>query len=1518
MRPQTNLKSNPEFAVKKAELRHGFLGFYNGRLGANQYEILYRIVAAALFPFANKAGSPDIKELKKLAEKNLRDKDRKYTIHSTLRYDSASKSFEFRTPFYRQFFGGERVEPPTEMIYAAYSYLKRADNPYTDIPLSQLPVAIGTRMTGAQLAAAMQASQMVKDATSSSIKFIEAETAAGHLTLWATFRISQKEAEYLNNTAADQIKLGNFYPALLEWASSTWGEDGNVPSTITPIAYISKEVKAVISRTPVKPRVGVDGMVMDINNNILFIPEVDNSALYEQRMMDFGLREGGVYTWGRAGDTGNVDADALTMKIGVSPSGGAMASLPINMPIFTDWLNDKFAYSNTAGNLAVYDLSNTVPASNYHLLKVLHNPVTPEPADYMSVVKMAVQDAASYDNTVWAERPTAAELAEIRKIMPANREFPDDEFNRMFGRNATSFGDVVTKALMFHNRVIGHTADFFVDGGRTAPRAHQLHFQTGLITMRWVGRIIKKAMEMIEGNLDAMYRRHSVLNVLQQVAVLRVLVNHSPRSKDIEAADAAERDPYTTQGVDPEYQVGPISLVKKDLKFMPHQAKVDNLMRKHPKSAVYAVAAGGGKTILILTNILREIKAGICKKPLVMCPTHLVAQYVEEVVYVTEGRLNIIPVTNVTLKSHGYDGLQKMIENAPPNTIVVTDYDYITRKSEDVAYGNKTVTVYRNAEFLRQFEFDLVALDESHYLKNLSSGRRDAAARLIQDIPYKRLASGTFVADTIKDIVSQIALIDPTIFGSEEQFKREFAAETRGNKVLAWKEGAEREVRARIAEHVVYAEAKRKEWAVLLPKMNEEFFAVELTENQRLLYESILAETLDMIKEALSKRQDLADAEEQKDETKAEELERLLRPYMARLERFLAAPELDPAGQIFLKSEDDRQSPKLKMVYQRIQEHIDQKIPGKCLVFTQYLPSAEACYLNAPAGLRDSGIHYTADNKVQARSDFEQDASKLWMVGQSSSMDTGLNFQHVSRLIRLETVWTPGVLEQGNSRVNRPQLKKDEIRKEIWFDWILVNRTIDVTKISRLMAKVISKGKFDEHDNPRFQEIDNLPPTPITLESIAANNDFQNELVPYLLGFEKYQTALQLEYDEYREKHGDKLEPVPVPPGGMLEGSKLMARVPYIPGMNIYGTTQLGLLRYDQFVRQDIDTVDDADIEDDKDDEDDLAGDDGAPLDPKEAVRRAQKELRAKERVLAKFKPCHTEFGDGEITAIGNKFVRVRLANGGRARLEKLKVFIVTRTQTSNKDMRNELLKMVGDLPIDHPIEVPADAPTSGKKVKKGDVPIPPKAEQSITLSFSVINDMLAVVFNPPSAQDPALSVLQNLGFQMAPEYAFSRMQNHRVLLRLFRAWADAGFKITPQISAVFKDVYNTYKLKGKSGIGKFGFATQQEFRNFYREEIKPSANPTELKVYPQIQDGELFVIMPVRGQTGNLKAMRVPVQSVRWKLGGGDTEYVKFVQTKEQAKNLVKDIINRGVKVANLEELGEQFKSIKMGKKAD
>jgi hypothetical protein len=1569
MRPLTNLRQQVQFKLDKKEMRSGFVGIFDPKLGSRNVlnQVYYCLVADAICPTVRNI-APDADLVKKIMSPSegvpspLRDKDRKRVVHSVLKKNNAAKRLEFRTTL--GIVSDKYMTSSLDMAGVFQGPLNIQDHDYqlSGDYATNPSIGGGKIITGKEVASWKNIHPKARAMFETCLEKIEATQSNGQVWIWATWIISQKEAEYLCNCKWMELRMSDIYPTLIDWVASIFGRYTRLPKTISKVSMIAHEVKETLAaaKGTVKPRVGVDGIVADINGGFYVIPEVDQSAQYEQMLMDFGLKPDGTYSWAQikslgglgAGDAspvggedddegngeGNDDlqednGDEETLQIDLNEtkqSGGK--KLPANMPIFSDWLNDKFVYSNTAGNLAVYDLSDTMPAKEFHFSEWLSTTITGNEqrgSGSAAIMAQMVNVAGQLDGTVWdapkADDFAGSEMAMSILSLPKNQEQP------------RSFAGAMDMAFRLQTQVYEGDEDKMPYAERGTKfyyvKIEDLQPESQFDGFKFVGRILLKAAKAIEENMEVLYNRMSVMSALQLLAYSR-MIKHAPHAHVIREQDMAKRGKYINQAVDPNYKLKPIPNIHDKIVLRPHQYKVQNLMREHPENAAYPVDAGGGKTILILLNILEEMRDGKIKKPIIACPSTLVDQYVQEAVDQTHGRVNIIPVTNQTARMHGLERLQKMIETAPPNTIVVTDFDFVKGKNKNVAYGNKSVVVWNNAEWLRQFEFDLIAIDEVHKLKNLASARRQAVARLMQDIPYKRIASGTLVDDTLVDLVSQVALFDPTIFGSQEKFKSTYAASERGGKVLAWRQGAQKEIQQRISEHCIWAQAKRKEWAALLPTPVEQFWAVNLTENQRLLYDSILKETTDLIEEAMAKNPELKEALESGDETLADDLESMLRPYLSRLERFLSAPEVDEAASIFLKSPEDLVSPKVRKVHEICREHIERKIPGKIVIFTNYTASAKAVYDHAPPDLKKLMIHYTAGRKMECRAQFAKDDRKLIMVGQSSSMDTGINFQVASRLIRMETIWTPGTLEQGNARINRPQLKSKEARTHVYFDWLAVNRSIDITKIARLTAKIISKAKFDNAKEGTYDKVADMKVIPMRISTIASKNDFATDLKDYLLAYQDMQRLRDKDYADYIRDNPDKIDPVAQPQGGMLKGSKLMSRVPYVPGMTIYGTEQLGLVRYDEFCNIDLDELELEDNEVDeggKDDEEKVAEDD-----PKKAEKLrhiAQLKLRwAAELELAMNMPCHTEFGDGVIYGARRK-VWVRLRTGEVLRVPKLQTFVITRTTTNAKDMRKELLKAVGDVPLTEPIEVPVEVGGETNKrrkkiedqeIKKGKrggkiIEEEPEVDEEeakpqASFQFTVINDMLAIMLDVENSSDGVAEAMQNYGFKISPEYWFCRLKGPKMMLKLFNTLAAKGFTIDKKTSDHLRSIWAYMEKHGRQMIGQVGFASTLDITHFHREVIKPSSDPKHLKIYPMVQDGVLYMVAPSKGQTGNNKAVHVQVPQIQWKRGGGADEFLRFCHNKNEAKDVLAKIKEDGFEILNSDELGKQWKALKIG----
>jgi hypothetical protein len=1043
------------------------------------------------------------------------------------------------------------------------------------------------------------------------------------------------------------------------------------------------------------------------------------------------------------------------------------------------------------------------------------------------------------------------------------------------------------------------------------------------------------------------------------------------------AMDQANRKAAIEQSVDPKWIPPSIPMISEGFGFLPHQKKVRNLMKDSPDFALFRVQAGGGKSPLIITDVLYEIKANRSQPYLILCPGHLVANYVEEIVYFTGGKLNVIPITNYVIRQNGFARLQAILQSAPRNSVVVADYDTLKYRQRKLCYGTTPIAVFPVIDFLRQFQFGYVALDESHKTKN-DTARTRAVMSLITDIKKKRLASGTMAHDSPSDLAIQIATLDPTLFGTREEFNVKYGAVIQGKgpsaRVTEWKPGAQRQIMDKIRSRIVDAPAMRKEWAALLPPKEEWIGGVNLTDAQQEVYDLILNEQMEKLialaKTSKSKKLKkfisglgdsvpTSDEEEDKiqseelesggeddepdegdtDESEGEDLAAMIQPYLSRLEQFLIAPGKDILGSKML-SGDDLLSPKTAAILGRIEAHIfggtvvnpkngqDMQygpFPGKVLVFTNQTESAEEIFERASPRLKACGLLYKAANKAEDGAKFAKSSKVKWMVGVEQSMNEGLNFQFASRLVRCEGVWNPGTLEQGNSRINRPELKSAETRDKIFYDWIVANMTIDITKMARLISKVIAIAKFENSDNAEFQGIQDVPVIKLSLNMLRKFNNWEYidddrpGLMTYNVAFKKYQRVRDADYEAYKEafiaEHGNvpTREPVEVAP--TPKDAKLMLRTPYTPGMSVYKAADMGLIRVDEYINKIDTSVDDDDegegVEEDEDD------------DQENPVAQKCRELKGK--------LVHTEYGDGYVFQCkpNAKHVVVDLLGGQRIHCRKSACFVITRALTNNKDIRNALLKNIGQIPLTTPIDVPATVmrePRKSMKLMKQQqeqerVNKQKKIEEetesalNVEIHLSITNGFLGLLYFVDENNQTASRAVQAAGFRPDPQFYYAKMFDSPHLRNQFKLWRDNDMELDPLAikTGVSGAIAELDRMLKSGAIKKvqdtITFATKNALANFYRMEHKPNNNKKQFKPYPLIEDATAYLALPIQGQSGTKEAMKFRRPRTKWMLSEPSLSYFG---TPQQLIAVMKRLADSGIQVSNIEDLRAEFVKLK------
>ncbi len=482
-----------------------------------------------------------------------------------------------------------------------------------------------------------------------------------------------------------------------------------------------------------------------------------------------------------------------------------------------------------------------------------------------------------------------------------------------------------------------------------------------LLALRAILKVPKKALFVIDTEFEGSRLPNYNSLVREVMPMATVFSKYVIDSEAIyEKADAIIESNKKDPSITPDEIRIPGTVVaqgdKNGFQMFPHQVEGNQYLRGPvpPKVAILDVAPGGGKTALLLSDIACLINDGHIRRPCVIAPNGLVRNWVDDMIKVTGGTWNMIPVITLTYNTWEDERLTKMIQTAPRNTIVVIGYTATKILPYNVVIGNHVEPVSVTLEFLKKFGFDYIAIDESHKLKRATTAIHKAVKQLcvMSSVKYIRLATGTLVSNKITDVVGQAALFNPQIFRTAAEFEAEHGTKVGNTTVPVFNEGVPQLARRQLNKFASVISFKRKEWAFMLPRPLEEFIPVRLEKAEeeggkahQAMYEAILKITLDEIKKDAKVKRILAgrgdddddeddddedegtksksvkDGEEEDlDEETVKELEKQLSPYLARLEQMLTDPLGDPFGKIYFSAVDQENfvSNKVLKIIERI------------------------------------------------------------------------------------------------------------------------------------------------------------------------------------------------------------------------------------------------------------------------------------------------------------------------------------------------------------------------------------------------------------------------------------------------------------------------------------------------------------------------------------------------------------------------------------------------------------------------
>lgn len=1357
---------------------------------------------------------------------------------------------------------------------------------------------------------------------------------ARQLLFFVEFFLPQEAAEYITQETGDRVRMS----ALAEYfANMQHNFYGGGRDYLQPHVVSMTRIADDNRNMGVKPLPRVDkyGIAVNQRGELYWVPDADDPSFAEESVEAGGIQPNGEWTM-----LDMIDPEQNEYMQGINAAGvTARMRKPKgrNLLMYTDWHNSKLAYTADDSRMRIEDISMFRPATAMQYARVLDQDLT-SGNELASDIIHSLTFAIRRGLALGVQLPVGPEYDDPY-IGPETNALMRREFNQGNLPLPTIVHALDTCRRLAENE----------NGEALSPEQYQA-LEQWLDKYRWpkldmispnslsgilraIHAFFVAVQEKLDQNPDLAFGEFSVMNTLSMVPFIRIVAQMGGKHEEVHLQDQEDRKLYLHPPLDaPDMiRVENIPWVSGSVELMPHQVKVWNYAQHFPRDLILDAAAGAGKTLMALLYIAYGIGQGKWKKPLILCPGDLVKNYLIDASWLFKGRVNIVVINGTTVNSPewGEEKLIQLIEHAPINTIFISDYDFVVPKGNSTrvvkyVYGNQETQVSLNLEMLKRATWDMMVLDEAHLLKNAGSARNKEVMRLISTVPYKVEMSGTLISDNLTDIVGEYALINPQAFGAKDQFMDEFYRD--GAPIP----GAQKLIRDRMAETSMFVRAARKEWAALLPARDDKFYPVTLTPAQQIVYHKIMQLAEEEFKKLLQENADLRAAlggggeDVDMDEV---DLDALMESgtmgfYMQRLEQFVTAPSSDPDYGHELHGRD-AVSPKLQKVVDICRHHISSGTYGKILVWTQYVESARSIYENLPDDLKAQAVHYTAGDADAAFAEFAQNPRKKIMIGCEKSMNTGHNLQHASRIIRLETVWNWGTLEQGESRINRPKrndprLHLDPVTGErqvdangrpipgIFYDWVFADKTIDVTKNSRMISKLISTVKFYEADNPAYMNLQEPHPIRLSRNNIFKVNSWQDEENGCKKYFDAYQAYQQLEEEDFRkfrEDPNNRIEPYTLEEGHIPAGSGLLMKVPYIPGMVLYGQEKLGLIPFIEYV----------------------------------SLHKSKKKIPMWEDPdwSPEGMKIHTEYGDCE--AVGyNKVkkgkpisMRVITPNGQRVSVPLAASWVITKDTTSGRDIRESLAKQAGaevTAPVTPVVEVPKEPlknPVDVGRGKVGKTPLPEVDPEGKLGGFELFVEgydnvvSLAVDGNNPNVAN-VVKELHGMGFKETPAFYYTVFKNASTagaqLTKWIAAVQAAGIKIHPAYLALLQqdaELLSTRKNLEKFLQGISGSAR----RNFFQASMKPLPKGTikpYLAVITDFSGPRVLLCLTQRANASTypkVRAIRVPgMTPFKGPLSG---QMQLFLRNKAEAQTAIKSMFSK-FNIENRREVLQDLNTVK------
>jgi len=342
----------------------------------------------------------------------------------------------------------------------------------------------------------------------------------------------------------------------------------------------------------------------------------------------------------------------------------------------------------------------------------------------------------------------------------------------------------------------------------------------------------------------------------------------------------------------------------------------------------------------------------------------------------------------------------------------------------------------RHRETVLAREWDVLVVDEAHYLRNETTDRYELVDQLAYD--YAFFLTATPVQNEPADLYNLVTLLRPGLFGSRESFDRYFRSDDDQTRLVD-----REELHARLSE--VMIRNRRAETDIDFTDRTIDTRTFEPTHKERELYQAVS----DYVRGAYSEDQGqkLVLMLLQKEVVSSPAaLKRTIEKRLHDQSELTHVDELESILDLIDDTDTVTKQERLLDIVEEARDHIEM---GRVIVFTQFRATQRQLLDRlATEGYTVHAFHggHSSEEKEQIVSNFEKEGGVLVST---DAMNEGRNLQFCNIMVNYDLPWNPMKVEQRIGRIHRIGQKR-----EVYIFNMALEDTIEECVLERLYHKI--------------------------------------------------------------------------------------------------------------------------------------------------------------------------------------------------------------------------------------------------------------------------------------------------------------------------------------------------------------------------------------------------------------------------------------------------------------------------------